>query len=1080
MSSEKLPDWGALSDIRRSVSIEKQNSDIIDRAVVYAKEGMRGRELVEPSPESLHARFIIFNPWYENLYVLLCSAMMILAQWEFPSLVATQTSHMVCQWVDAFCLVAIILDMCILQRNYYGPKEWLTKGWVQLKAIVLFLIIANTVISIGAPELPDLMRLLRPLLLIERKSTVRRIFNTIAKSLPRILSVAMLILIHVVTFSVGAFILFSGVEGPPYCAPLRSPRIAERCSVWFPYLPESSLQGCRAYFSSLEESLVHIFSMTTGAEFPGAMLPAMQCNPGYASFFILAFLTGNFFILRVTFAVVYDDSSTFKKEEIILRHARTFVNYDAAFDVLTGGGGGKLGGKKNYGADSAPPSLLPRERFVQFWCVLRPSVDPELAGLFFDSSDTRGKGYVEKDQFRKLCYLFSSVQGERARTLDDLTDDMKEMNRAVDMAVSENAFEGGNLAATLARTFEGGRADPMSGSPGRQQQQTLEGVGEGGVSSPNPLAVAVATTAAAAAGLGEEAVPASADAAVFTLSVGEQTMLQRQLSLPQNPDGPNPHHHTLTAAAAPRRSSVSSTALPPKRFSFSAPPEPPNKLFADALLSLEDAAKAYFVGNMPSLEDKLIMLVHHGVPTGMDPHGWQAQGLHFMHALPVHVFNELCGLLNAICVLCILAIEEPISVRRCSGVSNSSVSTLWIIYYVTFALFGLEIILLLLFTGPLTWIRQSYWNAADIVIFVVALMGTILNTYLNSGPCDARTINNNNYEELVAFALFCRLAKVLRVLRLLPGLERSMNAASRMIKPMARYLLIILCVIWSFSIVGNVYFGGRLGDNPRLINRTAYSLLGFSPLNFDTPLQGMVVMLQQLNVMEWPVVMEAAVAALDSGWPRSFFMTFWFVGVFVSLNIAIAFVVTGFSAERGRQERRYTLENAVLKELVAKLEEHGGGQGGGHGGGHGHGHSHAGGSDSSNASKKKRRSRMARRAGIESTVVSKRSQYELENRFRPLCAWREAIAASGKDFTHWRLSRPGHHLDIYGSMYHEDIEFAFPEVWEQGKRRDEGISLEAPTPTPLQGAGGHYGSTCVGRNPDDGLVGIPSLPGAAH
>ena len=89
----------------------------MNRAVVYAKEGIRGRELVDPTPDSLYARNIIFNPWYENFYVVICVAMLVLAQWEFPSASATQNTHLVAQWVDAFCLVAIIVDMCALQRK---------------------------------------------------------------------------------------------------------------------------------------------------------------------------------------------------------------------------------------------------------------------------------------------------------------------------------------------------------------------------------------------------------------------------------------------------------------------------------------------------------------------------------------------------------------------------------------------------------------------------------------------------------------------------------------------------------------------------------------------------------------------------------------------------------------------------------------------------------------------------------------------------------------------------------------------------------------------------------------------------
>lgn len=500
---------------------------------------------------------------------------------------------------------------------------------------------------------------------------------------------------------------------------------------------------------------------------------------------------------------------------------------------------------------------------------------------------------------------------------------------------------------------------------------------------------------------------------------------------------PNPSNTSASGSG-----SGSTDPSPRRRASFfgGEAPEPKTlqATYASAILSLQAAAQAYYVGNMPNLEEKLVMLVHHGVPTGVDPHGWQAKGLHFMHNVYVHVFNEACGLLNAICVLCILSLEPYPALRPTAAIFT-------LIYYVTFALFGAEVILLMVFTGPLRWIRQSAWNAADVFIFAFALTGTVVDQYRS-------VINTEAVFELVAFALLCRLAKVLRVLRLLPGLERACMAGYAMIMPMSRYLIIILCVLWSYALVGTVYFGsGLLRVGNPAIAATAYATLGYFPLNFDTPLQGLVVMVHQLNIMEWPVVMEACVAALNSGWPRFFYMSFWFVGVFIALNITIAFVVAGFSAERSRQERRGELEAAVLDELLDKI-----GKARGKSLRHGHG------------------------GGVLSGLVGRKKSMELEARFRPLCAWREELAASGKDFTQWRLVRPQHHLDIYGSIYHEDIEEAFPEVFggRGGKLGKEVWKVLNRDPNEDHGHGGH-GEEGDSSHDDHHHHGV-SLPGSTH
>jgi hypothetical protein len=440
--------------------------------------------------------------------------------------------------------------------------------------------------------------------------------------------------------------------------------------------------------------------------------------------------------------------------------------------------------------------------------------------------------------------------------------------------------------------------------------------------------------------------------------------------------------------------------------------------FHGSLSALHNIAQAYFVGNLTTLEDKVALLMNHGVPNGIDPHGWQAQGLHFIHSLPMHIFNELCGLTNALAVLCILAFEDP--GPRTPELSDK-LRILGIVNYTTFALFGVEVAALIALTGLRRYLAQSWWNVADVVIFCVALAGTIVDQLTSAGF--------ENPGELLTFALFCRLGKVLRVLRLLPGLERSMLAAGQILLPFGRYLVIILCLLWSYALVGTVYFGGSLGFNPALVapSATAYHLLGYQALNFDTPLGGMVAMLQQLNIVEWPVMMEACVAATGVRLPpRLFFISFWFLGVFVVLNITFAFIVTGFSAERARQERRGVLESLVLQELVNKIDaaeaEAGGGEE--HGGGHGgHGsHGHEGGDKK------------------ESPEATAKVLETIGRRFRPLCAWRETLAASGADCGEWRLYRPPHHLDVYGSIYLIEIQDEWPQVFAVGDDQEaEGL-----------------------------------------
>ena len=92
---------------------------------------------------------------------------------------------------------------------------------------------------------------------------------------------------HVILAAVAAYILFAGVgggtgaaAGNPSCTLLASlPTIAPvACSAFTYFITTGAAPGCAAYFTSLEESLIHTFAMVTGAEFPTAMLPALACS----------------------------------------------------------------------------------------------------------------------------------------------------------------------------------------------------------------------------------------------------------------------------------------------------------------------------------------------------------------------------------------------------------------------------------------------------------------------------------------------------------------------------------------------------------------------------------------------------------------------------------------------------------------------------------------------------------------------------------------------------------------------------------------------------------------------------------
>ena len=931
-------------------------------AVLYAADGAKGRGVREPSASSVAARRLLFNPVYVVFRVLVGLVHLALAQWEAPSSDSTPASRVACLELDVACQVFFALDFVFLQRHYYGSEAWGRRGWTWIKGIVLLLLAANTIATAAQPSFMNYARLLRPLLMIERVSAVRKIVNTIAKAFPRIIVFASVLALHTMTFAILAFILFSGVEGPPRCYPLRSPLTAEKCSVFYS-------AGCRAFFSSLDESMIHIFAMTTGAEFPGAMLPAMECQPFYSTFFIVVFVTGNFMLLRVATALVFEETSRFRTKEVLQRYRNAFDNYRCAHNELTAGNLASGGGG------------VPREIFVRFWTALRKTVEPALASLIFDVVDVDRVGALDADAFTCACFLFSNVRGVRS---------------------GSSMLSSGGAGLVAARQMQS-ETDDSSLSAALEAARAMKAAdagGAGGSGSPviaaNPLQLAAHDASAPPA----DTAPESAEAA----SSARRDRVNAALGQASKAD-PHGHGHGHAAPEGLKPHALVKQVQEMRQA---------KGVFSAQLDGARTALEAYFVGNVQGLDMKLSLMMNHGVPIEFAHDSLRAKCLRFLHSLPMKIFFELGGIVNAIAVMAQLNLED----YEMSAAEIETIRTLSIVNYVTFAIFGFEILIVMVLLGPKRYWRQSHWNKADVAIFLLALAGTITDN--TQGACLSRATDGTCLDppgELLTFALVCRIAKVARVIRLLPGMEANLAAMVNLGAPVGRYLVIVMSLLYSYAVLGNMLFhdqlnsrhivedlGGVLKPNGRYVcaggnvTCSSYIYMSHTSLNFNNPLRGFVVMLAQLTATEWPVVMEALVATLDSGWPRLFFVSSWFFGVFVVLNITLAFIVSGFSADLLKTERKQVIERAALREL----SKHIGSQ-------LGHGHDDHGHDDHGHGDEAKEL-----KAALES---------------RQLCFWREAIAASGVDFSAFSLFRRSNHYDVYDVMFLADIKAAFPDIF---------------------------------------------------
>ncbi|XP_062419469.1 voltage-dependent T-type calcium channel subunit alpha-1I-like [Pungitius pungitius] len=149
-----------------------------------------------------------------------------------------------------------------------------------------------------------------------------------------------------------------------------------------------------------------------------------------------------------------------------------------------------------------------------------------------------------------------------------------------------------------------------------------------------------------------------------------------------------------------------------------------------------------------------------------------------------------------------------------------------------------------------------------------------------------------------------RLLRFGRLLHYLPYLRTQLLVLKKAMEEAASLCMLILFVIFVFSLVGMHLFGHGLDTRKRINDRK----------NFDTLLWSMVTVFQILTEENWNRVMYAIMAA-SSPWAFIYFVAVIVTGKHVLLNILVGIILKGF------QDRRTLSENHACVISSSTLED---------------------------------------------------------------------------------------------------------------------------------------------------------------
>ncbi|KAL9984267.1 hypothetical protein ACROYT_G006542 [Oculina patagonica] len=237
-----------------------------------------------------------------------------------------------CGVTESLELIFLICFVCdlVVKSHVLGRQQVIKNRWLLSYCLVLIISFIDVFVTLstGCSQHVRIHRLLRPFFLLQNSSLMKKLLRAIKRTVPEILSVMFLLVLHLWFFTMFGMLLF------PQASRHNSTLASDQCNT--NKTDSESGAACEGYkyFSRLEVSLRSLLVLLTTANNPDVMMPAYMKNRYYAIFFITFTVIGLYFFLNMLTAVIYNQFRGYLTRSLQASFFRRRVGIRAAFEVL--------------------------------------------------------------------------------------------------------------------------------------------------------------------------------------------------------------------------------------------------------------------------------------------------------------------------------------------------------------------------------------------------------------------------------------------------------------------------------------------------------------------------------------------------------------------------------------------------------------------------------------------------------------------------------------------------------------------------------------------------------------------------
>ncbi|XP_012695509.2 two pore calcium channel protein 2 [Clupea harengus] len=297
----------------------------IRQAVVLIEDAINYRSIKHHmDTKALHLYRKYYSRAWQWMLNIMIAFILGLAFIERPSSmsVTSDLRYKQCPWqapcgltetIEMLCLLTFTLDLAakiyMIGWGEFWNCRWLMGYMVVITGSLIDLTISSTMFC--KEHDIRIRRLLRPFFLLQNSSLMKKTLKSIKRTLPEIVSVLLLVVLHLCLFTIFGMLLFSRQEES-----------------------ESNVEW-ETYFKNLPESFTSLLVLLTTANNPDVMTPAYSSNRLYSLFFILFSGFGTFFLMNLLTAIIYNHFRGYLLLSIQTSILRKRMAIRAAFEVLS-------------------------------------------------------------------------------------------------------------------------------------------------------------------------------------------------------------------------------------------------------------------------------------------------------------------------------------------------------------------------------------------------------------------------------------------------------------------------------------------------------------------------------------------------------------------------------------------------------------------------------------------------------------------------------------------------------------------------------------------------------------------------